>query len=155
MKRLAIALVALFLAAAEMPAQGRFANGRGRGLGSGFGQASAWPDLEARVIGAPYSAVRTTLVQQTLANGNQIVRQVQAKVYRDSQGRFRIEQMSTNSVTGQTRTSVTINDPVAGMAYTLNSEAKTYSRTPGRMFARPTGTAGGSGYLAGPRWNAG
>ena len=98
---------------------------------------SAWSGSETQVAGAPYSGVRTTLVQQTLANGNQISRQEQAKVYRDSQGRVRMEQTSTNAVTGQTRTSITIADPVAGVSHSLNPEAKTYARAPARMFARP------------------
>jgi hypothetical protein len=145
-------ILALLIAAGALSAQGRFAGGLGRGgPGAGFGQ-MAWSGAEARVSGAPYSGVRTTLVQQTLANGNQITRQVQAKVYRDSQGRVRIEQTSTNAVTGQTRTSVTITDPVAGVSYLLNPEAKTYARTPARMFARPAArTSDGSGSTAGVR----
>jgi len=87
-------------------------------------------------------------VQQTLANGNQIVRQEQAKVYRDSQGRVRVEQSSTNAATGKTWTSVTITDPVAGVAYALNSEAKTYTRTPVRVFTRPAAPSGGAGSTA-------
>jgi hypothetical protein len=90
------------------------------------------------------------VVQQTLSNGNQILRQEQAKVYRDSQGRVRIEQTSTNAATGQTHTSVTITDPIAGVAYQLNSQAKTYTRMPVRMFARPAArTSDGTGSAAG------
>jgi len=126
---------ALLALAAALSAQGNFVGG----------QMGAWTGAETQVAGAPYSAVRTTLVQQTLANGNQLVRQEQAKVYRDSQGRVRIEQSSANEVTGKTWTPVTITDPVAGVAYALNSEARTYSRTPVRMFARPAPPAGGSG----------
>ena len=39
------------------------------------------------VTGAPYSALQTALIQQTLQGGNQIQRQQQSKVSRDSQGR--------------------------------------------------------------------
>jgi hypothetical protein len=143
MKKLTSTLALLLLAAAALSAQGRFAGGFGRG-----GPMSGWSGAESRVTGAPYSGVRTTVVQQTLANGNQISRQEQAKVYRDSQGRVRVEQSSTNTVTGKTRTSVTITDPIAGVAYMLNSEAKTYSRTPVRLFARPAPPAGGAGSTA-------
>ena len=137
MKKLTTTLAALLVAAAALPAQGRFAGGFGR---------------ETRVTGAPYSGVRTTLVQQSLSNGNQIARQEQAKVYRDSQGRVRIEQTPTNAATGQTRTSITITDPVAGAEYLLNPQAKTYARMPVRMFARPVATlSGGSDSTAGAR----
>ena len=136
MKRLIATVAALLIGTAALPAQGRFAGGLGRG-----GPMSAWSGSETQVAGAPYSGVRTTLVQQTLANGNQITRQEQAKVYRDSQGRVRMEQTSTNAVTGQTRTSITIADP-----------AKTYARAPARMFARPAArTYDGSGSTAGAR----
>ena len=132
MKNLITMWALLLLAAAALSAQGR------------FGTMSTRPGAEAQVTGAPYSGVRTTLVQQTLSNGNQIARQEQAKVYRDSQGRVRIEQTSINAVTGQTRVSVTITDPVAGVAYLLNSEAKTYARTPARVFARPAASLPGA-----------
>ena len=146
MKKLTTTLAALLIAAATLPAQGRFAGG----LGPGFGAMSAWPGSRTPVTGAPYSAVRTTLVQQTLANGNQIVRQEQAKVYRDGQGRVRIEQTSTNAATSRTRTSVTITDPVARAAYLLNTETKTYVRTPARALAGPAERpSNGSGPTAG------
>jgi hypothetical protein len=144
MRKSTILLSALFVWAAALSAQGRFAGGRAApelGFNAGQGRLAA----EARVEGAPYSGVRTTVMQQTLANGNVISRQEQAKVYRDSQGRVRVEQTSTNPVTGKSRTTVTITDPVASVAYVLNAEAKTYTKTPVRIFARPAGrTPGGS-----------
>src|ERR1017187_144523 len=151
MKKLTTTLAVLLITAATLPAQGRFAGGPGRGgPGPGFGAMSAWPGSRIPVTGAPYSGVQTTLVQQTLANGNQIVRQEQAKVDRDGQGRVRIEQTSTNAGTAQRRTSVTITDPVAGAAYLLNSETKTYMQTPARVFARPPARpSNGSGFTAG------
>ena len=154
MKKLTTTLAVLLITAATLPAQGRgvpWGGGPGRGgPGPGFGAMSAWPGSRTPVTGAPYSGVQTTLVQQTLANGNQIVRQEQAKVYRDGQGRVRIEQTSTNAGTAQRRTSVTITDPVAGAAYLLNSETKTYMQTPARVFARPPARpSNGSGFTAG------
>src|ERR1039458_1172488 len=156
MKKLTTTLAALLIAAATATAQGRgvaWGGGPGRGgPGAGFGGMSAWPGSRTPVTGAPYSGVQTTLVQQTLANGNQIVRQEQAKVYRDGQGRVRIEQTSTNAGTAQRRTPVTITDPVAGAAYLLNSETKTYMQTPARGFARPPARpSNGSGFTAGRR----
>src|ERR1039457_7298470 len=129
MKKLTTTLAVLLITAATLPAQGRgvpWGGGPGRGgPGPGFGAMSAWRGSRIPVTGAPYSGVQTTLVQQTLANGNQIVRQEQAKVYRDGQGRVRIEQTSTNAGTAQRRTSVTITDPVAGAAYLLNFREET------------------------------
>src|SRR5215831_3079773 len=46
---------------------------------------------EAVVTGAPYSAVQTTQMVQKLSDGNTIVEKQQSNVYRDSQGRVRIE----------------------------------------------------------------
>jgi len=154
MKTLTTTLAALLITAATLPAQGRgvpWGGGPGRGgPGAGFGAMSAWPGSRTPVTGAPYSGVQTTLVQQTLANGNQIVRQEQAKVYRDGQGRVRIEQTSTNGVTARTRTSVTITDPVAGSAYLLNPETKTYVQTPARVFARPAARPFAAGRCGSP-----
>src|SRR5215510_8083000 len=44
------------------------------------------------VKGAPYSATATTETIQTLSDGNQIIRKNESKLYRDSEGRTRIEQ---------------------------------------------------------------
>lgn len=43
------------------------------------------------VAGAPYSADQTTTTTQTLADGNRIVQTSNSKVYRDQQGRTRLE----------------------------------------------------------------
>jgi hypothetical protein len=67
--------------------------------------------------------------QETLQNGNQINRQQQSKVYRDSQGRVRTEHTATNPGTGQTHTVITIFDPVAGFVYALNPAKKTAFKT--------------------------
>ena len=55
----------------------------------------AGPGSRTPVTGAPYSAVQVTQFQQTLEGGNQVSRQVQTKVYRDSQGRVRMERTAT------------------------------------------------------------
>ncbi|HUP04943.1 MAG TPA: hypothetical protein VMU19_13195 [Bryobacteraceae bacterium] len=144
MKRLAYALLAVISAAVALPAQGRFAGGLRGGPGPGFGPMGGRFGAEERVTGAPYSGVRTTSMQETLANGNVISRQEQSKVYRDSEGRVRVETTTTNTVTGKTHTSVTITDPVAGASYMLDPEAKTYTRAMARMFSRPAG-AGSDG----------
>jgi hypothetical protein len=90
---------------------------------------SMWPGSKTAVPGAPYSAVESTQTQQTLNNANQIVRQQQTNVYRDGQGRVRIEHTSTSSTTGKARSSITIFDPVGGFSYMLNPTAKTAIKT--------------------------
>jgi hypothetical protein len=90
------------------------------------------PASKTPVTGAPYSAVESSQTQQTLNNSNQIVRQHQSNVYRDGQGRVRIEHTataSTSSTKGKSRSSITIIDPVAGFSYMLNPTAKTAIKT--------------------------
>jgi len=137
MKRVvAIALMAGGALLAQGPRGGRMGFGGpglemmgGRGLMHG-----------AAVAGAPFSAVVTTVHQESLANGNTIQRQEQTKVYRDSQGRVR-EEMTWSRADGQGgRTMVTISDPVAQTVRRLNPENKTYSE-----MAMPQQPAGGAG----------
>jgi len=77
--------------------------------------------------------VQSTQSQQTLADGNQIARQEESKVYRDTQGRVRIEHTMHRSwsAAGQTpRTAITIFDPVAGYSYMLDPTAMTAVKMP-------------------------
>jgi hypothetical protein len=73
--------------------------------------------LASPVTGAPYSADETTTFTQTLADGTHIQREDKVSVYRDGQGRLRRE----------TPTSITITDPVAGVAYMLDPNKLTAS----------------------------
>ncbi len=89
----------------------------------------------AVVKGAPYSAEAITETTQTLADGNRIVQKNSALVYRDGQGRTRREQtlgaigpLSVQSA--QPLKVITINDPVAGVSYTLNPQSQTATRLP-------------------------
>lgn len=85
------------------------------------------------VTGQPYSADGVTKVTQTLADGTRIEREVRSKFYRDSAGRVRREQniLGLDSLLGavnsEPQTAITINDPVAGLVYSLD---------PGRREAR-------------------
>jgi hypothetical protein len=86
------------------------------------------------VTAAPYSAQSVTQLSQTLADGTHIQRSSKATVARDSQGRTRTEQ--TMSAIGPLaasgsalRTTVFIHDPVAGMSYVLDPNAKTVRQT--------------------------
>jgi hypothetical protein len=80
---------------------------------------------ESRITpGAPYSADAVTESVQVLSDGNRIARKTTARIYRDSEGRTRREQMSP---TGEVQ-SVSISDPVAGSMYVLNPAARTAQR---------------------------
>jgi hypothetical protein len=78
---------------------------------------------------APYSADAVTETIQTLGDGNRIVRNSSSKIYRDSAGRTRREQamkvLGPWAVSGEAPTMITINDPVSGVYYNLNSSSKT------------------------------
>nr|AQQ75253.1 hypothetical protein [uncultured bacterium] len=81
------------------------------------------------VKGAPYSAEAVTETIQTLGDGNRIIQSSSAKLYRDSEGRTRREQVLKAigpwAVSGETPVMISINDPVAGVNYSLNSNTKT------------------------------
>lgn len=101
--------------------------GRGGGVGTGVGQGGGRggtmmrvPLEVAPVKGAPYFAEIVTETVQQLADGNRIVRKTTGRVYRDSEGRTRRE---TDSEPGQAR-SISIADPVAGLAWSLNPETR-------------------------------
>ena len=122
-----IALSAIVLSAQGPPPPGH------RGFGPRFDIMSAGPGSRTPVTGAPYSGVHATQNQQTLADGNQITRQEQSKVFRDSQGRVRIEHTMSRpwGPGGQTpKTVITIFDPVAGYSYMLNPTAMTAVKMP-------------------------
>jgi hypothetical protein len=92
------------------------------------------------VTGAPYAADAVTETTQTLSDGNHITRKTMNKTYRDSQGRTRREQsfqaIGPWSTNGDTSVMVQINDPVAGVNYSLNSGAKEATKI--EMMSPPT-----------------
>ncbi len=93
--------------------------------------------VESRITpGAPYAADSVTESVQVLSDGNRIARKTTTKIYRDSEGRTRREQLSP---TGDVQ-SVSISDPVAGSTYVLNPAAKTAHRN-GVIMTSPTGVA--------------
>src|SRR5262245_43307229 len=81
------------------------------------------------VKGAPYSATATTETIQTLSDGNQIIRKNESKLYRDSEGRTRIEQslgtIGKWTAGGEAQQHIFINDPVAGVSYSLDPRTHT------------------------------
>ena len=86
-------------------------------------------ELEGKVVtGAPYTAEAVTETIQVLADGNRITRKTSSMVARDSQGRTRREQ-NLNTVgpwsSPESHAVVFINDPVAGVRYNVEPNAKT------------------------------
>lgn len=81
------------------------------------------------VKGAPYSAESVTETIQTLSDGNRIVNRMTSSVYRDSEGRTRREQslkgLGIFGAGDEPFQTVFINDPVAGITFTLDSHSKT------------------------------
>ena len=80
------------------------------------------------VTGAPFSAVAVQESNQTLADGNHISRKSQVNLFRDSQGRFRKEVTLSGfgplAASGQPKSFVVINDPVANASFVLHPETK-------------------------------
>ena len=83
----------------------------------------------AVVKGAPYSAEAVTETTQTLGDGNRITRKTSASLYRDGEGRSRRDQalpaVGPWATSGTPLVNVFINDPVLGVSYILDSNAKT------------------------------
>ncbi len=79
------------------------------------------------VKGAPYSAKAVTETTQTLGDGNRIVNKSEAAVYRDGEGRTRREQslraIGPFATTGEPAQAIFINDPVAGVNYSLDTRS--------------------------------
>src|SRR5215510_7073865 len=81
------------------------------------------------VKGVSYSAAATTETIQTLSDGNQIIRKNESKLYRDSEGRTRTEQTLETigkwTAGGEAQRNIFINDPVAGVSYSLDPRTHT------------------------------
>lgn len=81
------------------------------------------------VKGAPYSAEAVTETIQTLSDGNRIVNRLASSVFRDSEGRTRREQtlkgLGPFGASEEPLQTIFINDPVAGVTYSLDSRSRT------------------------------
>ena len=89
--------------------------------------------VEARITpGRPYSAEAVTESTQVLADGNRIVRKSVTRVYRDSEGRTRREQVNDSGVVE----SVSIVDPVARTSFVLQPQTRTAYSEGGGMMGR-------------------
>jgi len=81
------------------------------------------------VKGAPYSAQAVTETIQTLGDGNRIINKNTSALYRDGDGRTRrevsIKMLGPIGDSGEPLQTIFINDPVAGVSYSLDSKTKT------------------------------
>ena len=90
-----------------------------------IGKMRARMALEAKTTpGAPYSAEAVTETTQVLADGNRISRKSVTRVYRDSDGRTRREELDDDGAL----VSIAIVDPVAHTSYVLNPATRTAYR---------------------------
>ena len=84
------------------------------------------------VTGAPFSGVAVTESTQTLADGNHITRKTHSNVFRDSQGRVRKEVTLSGfgpmAASGEPKSFVVINDPVAKANFVLHPDTKVAER---------------------------
>jgi hypothetical protein len=91
---------------------------------------------ERTVKNAPFSADAVSEYVQTLADGNRIVRRSVTRMFRDSEGRFRREDMPKQLGVGDAQVyvpeSISITDPVAGFRYSLNPKTNTFRQSPFR-----------------------
>jgi hypothetical protein len=91
------------------------------------------PKFGKVVKGAPYSATTATERIQTLNDGNQIIRKNESTIYRDSEGRTRIDQRLETigkwTADGGPQLITHINDPVAGVSYSLDPRTHTAHKT--------------------------
>lgn len=110
--------------------------GGGAGGAVAFGGSMVASQLKP-VTGAPYSAQIVTETVQPFVDGNSIMHTSTSSVYRDSMGRTRREQninvVGPSQVSGSPIQFITIDDPVAGVHYTLN---------PSKMIATEITTSG-------------
>jgi len=116
--------------------------GPGGEVGNTFTFVTSEFSFDKLVKGAPYSAQAVTEMTQILSDGNRIVNSSSSAVYRDGQGRTRREQtlkaIGNFSAHGEAFMTISINDPVAGVAYVLEPHSQTARKIQGfRMQAGP------------------
>jgi len=101
------------------------------------------------VKNAPYSAESVTETVQTLADGNRIVNKITSQVYRDSEGRTRREQtlkgLGPIGNGEEPLQMIFINDPVAGVTYSLDTNTKIAHKSTPFKFEFTTGKPGANG----------
>src|SRR6266404_2575543 len=105
------------------------------GAGNTFTFVNSEFSFDRLVKGAPYSAQAITETTQILSDGNRIVNSSTAAVYRDGEGRTRREQtlkaIGAFSASGESFKTISINDPVAGVAFVLEPHSHTARKIQG------------------------
>jgi len=105
------------------------------GAGNTFTFVHSEFSFDRLVKGAPYSAQAITETTQILSDGNRIVNSSTAAVYRDGEGRTRREQtlkaIGAFSASGESFKTISINDPVAGVAFVLEPHSHTARKIQG------------------------
>jgi hypothetical protein len=109
-----------------------------------------------QVKGSPYSAQEVTESVQTLADGSKIRHTVSGSVYRDVEGRVRLEHTVNRPGAKTQSKAISIVDPIAGVQYELNSDAKQARKMTfqARQFNGPQGPGQGPKGRPGPMANA-
>jgi hypothetical protein len=106
------------------------------------------------VKGAPYSAEAVTESVQTLSDGNRIVNKMTTQVFRDSEGRTRRE-VTLKGLAGvgtgeEPLQTIFINDPVAGVTYSLDTRTHTAHKS--MPFKFQVSTKAGAPFVEGQRY---
>lgn len=149
MKKTAVVLLA---SVSMVLAQGpRGPGGRGGGPGGfGGGRGPGGPGGPGRLVtGSPYSGVETRTVQEKFADGNSVNIITSVSRARDGEGRtYASEKITPPASTGKAAyTRITIEDPVAGYRYELNSstliavQSRGFKAFPGASTTTATTTA--------------
>ena len=119
MKRYAMVLVALLLFASILTAQTNNSK-----QSTSTSTLSGGINLRS-VVGAPFSADVVRQSTQLHSDGSRALVETRGKMFRDSQGRTRVETELTSGAGSATRHFTTIFDPVQRISIVLNVEAKT------------------------------
>ena len=110
------------------------------------------------VKGAPYSAEAVTESIQTLGDGNRIINRFTSSLYRDGEGRTRREQslkgLGSFGAGEEPLRTIFINDPVAGVTYSLDSRSHiAHKSVPFTFeFSKKAGTSGTVSTVEGHRF---
>lgn len=101
------------------------------------------------VKNAAFSLDATVESTQTLADGNRIVHRQEVRLYRDSLGRTRreetLEAIGPWSASGAPPRMITIQDPVSGASYSLDTEHKVATKLPSLGHGEAVMVTGGPG----------
>jgi len=103
------------------------------GAGAGAGQTVRFMQFDAGPVkGAPHAAEATNETIQTLPDGNRIVEKHSSKMYRDAEGRTRMENnfstLGPLVPEGKAPSITSINDPVTGEHYILDNNRKSATK---------------------------